>query len=113
MRGCMGIIGLLFVIGVLIKIWPLLVIGLVVWGGVVLIRREIQQRTRTRASEHAAEIEKHREALAYWRTQLHEAETPAARQVAEDLITFNAQRLADLERGTDHDQASHGCCWGR
>ena len=87
----------LFAIGLVVQLWPLLVLGGVVWLTVWLVKQHGQRKAAEATAANAEEIKTHRAALAYWQTQVQETEPgTAARLTAEELVTYNRQCLRDL-----------------
>lgn len=83
----------LFAMGLVIQLWPLLVLGGLVWLIVWLVKQHGQRKT----AANGEEIKTHRAALAYWQTQVRETEPgTSARIAAEDLVEYNQQCLRDL-----------------
>jgi hypothetical protein len=87
----------LFAMGLVIQLWPLLVLGGLVWLIVWLVKQHGQHKAAQATAANGEEIKTHRAALAYWQTQVRESELgSAARRTAEDLIEYNKQCLRDL-----------------
>lgn len=90
------IVAVLLVVAALAKIWPFVLAAVVVWVAVSVTRQQRANRARAAQRAHADAIATHEQAVAYWRAQAGEVDTPVARQVAEGLVAYNEDRLREL-----------------
>ncbi len=102
LRVALGVLLGLVVLGLVLKLLPLLMLAAMVLGAVYtvkLVKRQGRQLRPSRVPEGqtAREAASYRSAREYWLAQANNPEaSPTARKVAQDLVAFNNERLRDL-----------------
>lgn len=99
------VVALLMVLSALGEAWPILPAVIVIylaWRAWYAYTEHAQAaRKREAQRAHVEQVARHRQQVAYWRGQLAEVDTPAARLAAEHFLAHSQARLRELGAGKE------------